>query len=173
MMSHRYRLNSARADIDTALALAQRGQGSAAGVQLILAILENTSTIESVAPVGPSTAPGFDSAPFTSHAGGRGAVQVRAMIVATGIGGTSVAGDEVEFRLRVDGATLAGGPLRVATLPATNLAAGGTLVWQVNTTPGSTHTYGVEAVNTTTPGNTLIIPALTAVIQLQEVFGGP
>jgi len=173
MMSHRYRLNSARVDIDTALAALSRGIGSAAGVQLILAILKNTSTIESVAPIGPSTVPAFDSAPFKTVAGGAGKVQIRAMILATGIGGTAIAGDDVEFRLRVDGATLPGGPLRAATLPAVNLAAGATIPWQVNTTPGSTHTYGIEAVDLTTPGNTLTIPSLTAVIQLQEVFGGP
>ncbi len=130
------------------------GAGAASG--------QSAFTSNDSGPDGPNDPVVYEAPPYTSATG---VVLIIAMISVQG--GSSTHGDGLNFQLTVDGN--AQGPNMLGELSPTNNADNGTVVGQVHVAPGSTHTFGVQANNATTPGHTLVIPQGHAAIYLQDV----
>lgn len=146
--------------------MARRAGGGGATPAGLLTILQNSITQTNAAQIGPATPCGFDSSAFTVTAGGSGEVKIAASLYTSGDGGATVANnDQLFFQLRRDGVTLL--PPRAVVIFGPG-GAGATLVWEDTVAPGSTHTYGIQAVDGTTPAATISCPANAAVIQLSE-----
>jgi hypothetical protein len=102
-----------------------------------------------------------------------GKVLITAQMTVSGTGATTVAGEEVQFALRANGALIAGGPILNSEMSATHNVSEGTLVFQldgVSTTVAQT--YGVECSNLTTPAHTLVVPAQGALVRVSDSLGG-
>jgi tellurite resistance-related uncharacterized protein len=107
----------------------------------------------------------FSTPAFTSKTG---TVKVTAGIQVTGTGGTSVAGELVQFNILQGAATILE-PTIEAELSATHIVAQATLTAVFQPGPGA-HTYGVNASNATTPAHTLAIPANGAWVRVEDVY---
>jgi hypothetical protein len=118
----------------------------------------------------PAAAPAvFDTpVPFTSKTGN---VRVSVSLSVTGTGGTSVAAEQIKFSIRVGGALFAASPVAFVEVGATELDAAATLTFELGGIGvGATQTYGVEAQNITTPAHTLVIPALGALVRVEDTL---
>lgn len=137
----------------------------------IISVLQNNLTQEnSGGAIAAATPVVWDSSSFTTNTG---KVKIRATMVTTGGSGgaTSTAGELVEFQLRMDGAVMATAPITADTLEGATVVAPGTLMWTVSgLTKGSAHTFGIQAVNTTTAGHTLSVAQYGAVIDIQDSY---
>lgn len=125
-------------------ALGALGSGASGGVT------NNGSTSLLGSPVAPATTVDYTSA---AHICKTGRVLVIADITASKNGGTIAAGDQVTLTLQRDiGGTpvQVGGDKRVGAITTgTDVAAAGSLSYVDTVTPGSTHTYSIQAaVNT-------------------------
>lgn len=147
----------------TALAATKAAQGARAAKALA-----NGSAIANLATIGPATAVALTSAAFITSASGTARVNIEAGMQVNITGSTSVAGEVVTFSLLRDGVALTGAPTFDVELSATHAVASGTLAWQVTETPGSSHTYAIQAVNKTTPAHTLEVAAGNSFVKLAE-----
>jgi len=134
-------------DARVALALARAGKG---GVSQNRAQLTNAATVGPAGTIALSTLVNFPTRTGLVLVVGYGTV----------VGGTAVAGDSCTFKLLRDGAALPGAPITTQAIIASGNfpSASGVLAWFDTVTPGSSHSYAIQAAVTNGSGHTIEYP---------------
>ena len=146
-----------------ALALGKAGKGAAAAT-----VMANSRASSAAAPIGPAATVQFVTAAFVltpAALGGVGHVEVTATCSVTGTGGTTVAGESLQFTLLLDGAPISANTSVSQETSATHNLCSATCVAKIlGLVPGSSHTFGIQVTNNTTAGHTTIISTATCEI---------
>lgn len=115
--------------------------------------------------VAASASPIFTAAPFVSRTG---RVRVTANVTFSKNSGTLAAGDNVTVTLEKDAGAMGGQQRAVAATDGSDVIASASLTWIDTVTPGSSHTYGVQA-SGISGGHTAGILATECVLTVQDV----
>jgi len=131
-------------------------------------VLQNHAEYVAGAISTPAATLTFDTPNFTTRTG---KVRVTVGMNPLGAGGSAVDNDVVTFKVRQDAAALgSGSPIFQTTMTGTTPATAANLTYEItDLEPGSTHTFGVQAVDSTS-NHTMTLAAGGAFVLIEDIL---